>query len=191
MVKVLNTFNEKKLLYRVRVHKDTEAFGELYDRYIGKIYRFVYLKVSHQEEAEDIVSDVFLKAWNYLVDIQRETDNEIKSFSGLIYTIARTSVVDFYRARARRKECTLEVLEGVAHSSELERTLEKEQEIELILRKLKKMKHEYQEIITLKYIEELSTSEIAKILDKSLISVRVTLHRGMKILKEMITEDRA
>ncbi len=190
MVNILNSFNEKKLLYRVRVHKDTEAFGELYDRYVAKIYRFVYLKVSHREEAEDIVSDVFLKAWNYLVDAQREADTEIKSFSGLIYTIARTSIIDFYRARARRKECTLEVLEGVAENSELERSTGQQQEITAILHKLKKMKHEYQEIITLKYIEELSTEEIAKILDKSHVSVRVTLHRALKILKGMLQKEK-
>lgn len=186
MSKGLKKVNEKKLLYRVRVEKDTEAFGELYDRYVGKIYRFVYLKVSHKEEAEDIVSEVFLKTWNYLIDVQRENTHEIKSFSGLIYTIARTSLVDFYRARARRKECTIEVLENVAHEADLELSNDREWEIERLLRGLKNLKHEYQEIIVLKYIEELSTQEVAKILDKSSVTVRVTLHRALKILKKML-----
>ncbi len=191
MVKALNTFNEKKLVYRVRVHKDTEAFGELYDRYVSKIYRFIYLKVSHKEEAEDIASDVFLKTWNYLTDIQREADKEIKSFSGLIYTIARTSLVDFFRNRAKRKECTIEVLETVAHDHNIEETAMRDQEVELALRNLKIMKREYQEIIVLKYIEELSTSEIAHILGKSTVSVRVTLHRALKILKKMIEDKKS
>ncbi len=188
MVRALKNFNEKKLLYRVRVHKDTEAFGELYDRYISKIYRFVYLKVSHREEAEDIVSEVFLKAWNYLIDVQRETDTEIKSFSGLIYTIARTSLVDFFRARSKRKECTIETLENVAHDGDIREKTQREQEIEVVLKHLKKMKREYQEIIVLKYIEELSTAEIARILDKSLVVVRVTVHRALKILKKLLEE---
>ncbi len=188
MVKALNNFNEKKLLYRVRVHKDTEAFGELYDRYVAKIYRFVYFKVSHKEEAEDIVSEVFLKAWNYLVDVQRETDTEIKSFSGLIYTIARTSLIDFFRARAKRKECTIETLENVAHEGSIEEKTQKDQEIEAILKHMKSMKREYQEIIVLKYIEELSTSEVAQILGKSVVTVRVTLHRAMKILKKSLED---
>lgn len=188
MVKALNTFNEKKLVYRVRVHKDTEAFGELYDRYVSKIYRFIYLKVSHKEEAEDIASDVFLKTWNYLTDVQREADKEIESFSGLIYTIARTSLIDFFRSRARRKECTIEVLEAVAHDGNIEESTAREQEVEVVLKNLKMMKREYQEIIVLKYIEELSTTEISYILDKSKVSIRVTLHRALKILKKMIEE---
>ncbi len=188
MVKLFNTFNEKKLLYRVQVHKDTEAFGELYDQYIEKIYRFVYLKVSHKQEAEDIVSDVFLKAWNYLTDSQRGSTDEIKSFSGLIYTIARSSLVDFFRARARRRECTIEVLENIAHEDTIESSINTRQDIEQILRVLKKMKREYQEIIVLKYIEELSAAEIAKILDKNTTAVRVTLHRAMKILKRLVDQ---
>lgn len=188
MAKALHKFNEKKLVYRVRVHKDTEAFGELYDRYVSKIYRFIYLKVSHKEEAEDIASDVFLKTWNYLTDVQRETDKEIKSFSGLIYTITRTSLVDFYRSRARRKECTIEVLEAVAHDTNIEESTAREQQMEGVLKNLKMMKREYQEIIVLKYIEELSTTEISQILDKSAVSVRVTLHRALKILKKMLEQ---
>ncbi len=184
MVKGLQTIQEKKLLYRVRVHKDTEAFGKLYDQYVQKIYRFVFLKVSHAEEAEDIVSEVFLKAWNYLTDVQRETDAEIKSFSGLIYTIARTSLIDFFRARARRKECTIEGLEGVAHEDDMEQAHDQKSEIENVLIHLKKMKRDYQEVITLRYIEELSIGEIAHILDKSGAATRVLLHRAMKVLKK-------
>jgi RNA polymerase sigma-70 factor (ECF subfamily) len=186
MVKGLSNLQEKRLVYRVRVYKDAEAFGKLYDLYVQKIYRFVYFKVSHKEEAEDIVSDVFLKAWNYLTDIQRETEAEIKSFSGLIYTIARTSLIDFFRARARRKECTIEVLENIAHDVSTESAYDAGKDIEYILRNLKKMKREYQEIIVLKYIEELSTAEIAKIIGKSTVSVRVTIHRALKILKKML-----
>ena len=53
---------EKLWLLQVRTQKDPEAFGYLYDAYIEKIYRFVYFKVGSREEAEDIASEVFLKA---------------------------------------------------------------------------------------------------------------------------------
>lgn len=190
MVKGLHIIQEKKLLYRIRVHKDAEAFGALYDHYVEKIYRFVYFKVSHEEEAEDIVSEVFLKAWNYLTDVQRDTDTDIKSFSGLIYTIARTSLIDFFRARAKRKECTIEVLEMVAHDEDMERAYDQRREIEQILTQLKKMKREYQEVIVLRYIEELSLKEIATILGKSSTATRVLLHRAMKVLEKSIPSNR-
>ena len=60
--------HEKLLVYRVRVKKDPEAFGKIYDLYVTRIYRFVFFKVSSNEEAQDITADVFLKAWQYLLE---------------------------------------------------------------------------------------------------------------------------
>ena len=62
-------------------------------------------------------------------------------------------------------------------------------EIEKLLIVIKKLKQDYQEVLMFKYVEELSVSEIAEILERSQISVRVTLHRAMKKLKEMIAAD--
>jgi len=92
--------NEKKLVYSVRVKKDPSAFAELYDSYVEKIYRFVYFKINSKEEAEDIVSSVFLKVWTYLIEY---TEKEIDSFSGLIYRVARNAIIDFYRERGAKQ----------------------------------------------------------------------------------------
>ena len=59
---------EKKLLYRLQYNQDPEAFTGLYDLYVKRIYRFVFFKVSSHEEAEDITSEVFLKAWRYITE---------------------------------------------------------------------------------------------------------------------------
>jgi len=72
-------YREKLLVHKVQEKKDNEAFGELYDLYIEKIYRFVFIKLSNKEEAEDITSEVFLKTWNYLTADKKQS--EIKSFS--------------------------------------------------------------------------------------------------------------
>ena len=61
-----NPLHEKLLLYRVRTKKDPEAYGKIYDLYARRIYRFVYFKVSSEEEAQDLTADVFLKAWSFL-----------------------------------------------------------------------------------------------------------------------------
>ena len=94
--------SEKILLYKVQTKKDPEAYAKLYDLYVKRIYRFVFFKVSSEVEAEDITSDVFLKAWNYL-----NANKEVKSFSGLLYRMARNAVIDLYRAKSNSTEVTM------------------------------------------------------------------------------------
>lgn len=183
----MESLKEKFLLYKIQAKQDADAFAELYDRYIGEIYRFIFFKVSHREEAQDLTSEVFLKTWNYLAN--HPHDKEIKSFRGLIYRIARNAVVDFYRARAHRHECALdEVVQYGAEDVSYTR-IELKAEAARILSALKKMKREYQDIILLKYVEEMSVGEIAESLDKSQTAVRVTLHRATKVLKRMLGDN--
>ncbi len=181
-------YKEKLLLHKIQEYKDSEAFGELYDLYVSRIYRFVFLKTSNREDAEDLTSDVFLKTWNYLVDDSRSGQDRIKSFSGLVYRIARNTLVDYYRKKSVRKEYTLDLLENVGGYSKELAKVEIDHEMLRILQVLKKMKKEYQEVIVFKYIEELSAAEIANILQKSQTNVRVTLHRAMKVLKSLLDE---
>lgn len=181
MVKRL--FTEKFLLYQVQAQKSPDAFGELYDRYINKIYRFIYLKLSDKEEAEDTTSDVFLKAWNYLIDPTHPT---IQSFSGLMYKMARNAVIDVYRKRANRQEFSLNIAEEIPDIDDGLGVIHARHEHELILKKLKTLKNEYQEVIVLRYIDDLSIMEIAEILGKKQTAVRVTIHRALGILKKML-----
>ncbi len=180
-------FNEELLLHRVQVKKDPDAFGALYDVYVKRIYRFVYFKVSSHEEAEDITADVFLKTWNYLQERKRQ---EIKSFGGLLYRIARNCIIDLYRSRApgadwRIVEGEVEMGDGGRWYGAARDKIETEQ----ILLCLKKLKQEYQEVITLRYVDELEIDEIAEITGKGKIAVRVTLHRALKKLRTMMKSD--
>lgn len=181
------SLKEKQLLYRVCVKHDSEAFAELYDVYVRPIYRFVYLKLSNKEDAEDVTSDIFLRAWHYLLARQEEDEEKaVDNFRGLIYTIARNRVIDIYRDRARRQECPIHTVEEVIVSTTGPiQELEYQEEREELLDTLKKMKQEYQDVIYLRYIEGLPIREVVSILGKSSTSVRVTLHRALKKLKEL------
>ncbi len=172
--------SEKLLLYKVQTKKDPEAYAKLYDLYIKRIYRFVFFKVSSETEAEDITSEVFLKAWNYL-----SSNKEVKSFSGLLYRIARNAVIDLYRSKSNSTEVLIQ--EGVDYGDQGQWYNDTNNRIETnnLLEALKKLKHEYREVITLRYVEELDVSEIAEITGKGSVAVRVTLHRALKKLKEI------
>ncbi len=175
------TFKEKVLLYRVQANKDPDAYAELYDQYVKRIYRFVFFKVGNHEDAEDITADVFLKSWNYLSE-----KKEIKSFSGLLYRIARNCVIDLYRARANKPESfdpeETELSDGGKWIADFGNQVEAKR----IIQSLKKLKQEYQEVLTLKYVDELEIDEIAEITGKGNIAVRVTIHRATKKLQEIL-----
>jgi RNA polymerase sigma-70 factor, ECF subfamily len=180
-----NKIKEKYLLYQLYSRQDPEAFAKLYDLYAGRIYRFVFFKVSNKEEAEDITSDVFLKAWHYVSDKKK-----VESFSGLLYRLARNCVIDLYRTRSRQKESVSledEMINIDIHDAgQWGKELGDKMEAQKIIHALQKLKQEYKEIVTLRYVDELEISEIAEITGRGHISVRVTLHRGLKKLKEIL-----
>ena len=176
------TLNEKLLLYKLQTTKDPEMFGQLYDIYVKRIYRFVFFKVSSREEAEDLTADVFLKAWHYVTE-----HKDIKSFSGLLYRIARNNIIDLYRSRAMQTESLPqgEQAEAIGDANKWYNDVVVKVENEQLLQSLKKLKQEYQEVVTLRYVDELEIDEIAEITGKGKIAVRVTLHRAINKLKEL------
>jgi RNA polymerase sigma-70 factor (ECF subfamily) len=185
---VSGNFSEKILLYKLRLRSDPESYTKLYDAYVEQIYRFVYFKVSSKEEAEDITSEVFLKAWHFVQEKQ-----DIKNFKALLYKIARNSVIDLYRRKSVRPESYLEdqLAKGFEPSDAGKWLSQENAQIDskAIIQALKKLKQEYQEVITLRYVDELEVSEIAEIIGKGNVAVRVTLHRALNKLKEFLKEE--
>lgn len=180
--------NHKILLYRLQTKQDPEAFALLYDYYVKQIYRFIFFKVSNHEEAEDITSEIFLKVWHYI-----NNGNKVESFSGLLYKMARNSIVDLYRSRAKQPELLLDQNNqtNLSDQGDLKQGLSERTEINQIITCLRRLKQEYQEILTLRFIDDLKINEIAQITGKSRVAVRVTLHRALKKLKEIIVSTTA
>ena len=177
---------EKWLLYKIVTKKDAEAFGILYNTYIERIYRFVYFKLGNKEEAEDATNDIFLRTWNYLIN--NDSQKRVQSLSGLLYGIARNAIIDIYRERAKKQLVHLEKeeLEAIKGENSLIHDIEIKQNTLLIEKHLRGLKQEYQEVILLHYIEELTISEIAQMLNKKPVNVRVLLHRAIRKLKTLV-----
>lgn len=175
--------SDRKLFSKLK-KKDKEAFIEAYDLYVDDIYRFVYFKVGSREEASDITSNVFLKAWQYIL---KENINREKSLRALIYKIARTTIIDFYR-QANRKEIGIsEELENIVDDKQDPiRELQIDFELQMLEKALPKLKDEYREIIIMRHINEMSFSEISDITGKSAGNVRVLGYRALKALKDIL-----
>jgi RNA polymerase sigma-70 factor (ECF subfamily) len=185
---MLSSLKEKFLLYRIRAKKDPEAFGEIYDLFSHRIYRFIYFKVQSAEQAEDLTSETFLKAWQYLKE-----KREVPNLQALLYTVARNVVIDHYRRTAHEQgDVTLDDAMAVESpeiaSDQLIRDTENNFDTARVLDKLRGLKDEYREVITMKYLDELDTSEIAAALGKTPANVRVLLHRATKALTAVVED---
>jgi RNA polymerase sigma-70 factor (ECF subfamily) len=180
------SLKEKFLIFKVRQKKDPKAFGELYDYYVKRIYRFILFKVATPEEAEDLTSEVFLKTWEYI----NKTNKVIKNINALFYRVARNCVIDYYRSRVFETRMTdMEQMKQIQDKRDLALEVEVKMDVEKFSRDLRKLKDIYREAILLKYVEDFSISDIAEIMDKSNANVRVLLHRALKALKEVVGEE--
>jgi len=182
MKSIKSNLQEKIAFLKLR-SGDSDAFAFFYDKYVKRIYRFVYIRTSNQQIAEDLTQDIFLKVWQHLVD-----KNEIKSFQAFVFRIARNSIIDHYRA-ANKQELPLDYLEdmiGSADDQEIKK-LDKALDADTLIRDINKLKSEYQEVLALRYIEDLTIDEIAEVIQKDKRNVRVLIHRALNKLKEIIS----
>lgn len=180
-----NSLQEKLLLFQVRVKKDPEAFGRIYDLYARRIYRFIFFKVASEEEAQDLTADVFLKTWQFLLE---EKGGEVRHLGALLYGIARNRVIDHYRSRSLRETLPLadEAKEIIPDDRmDVVRT-EAKLDAELLEKHLRSLKDEYREVLVLRYLDELDTSEIALVLGKQPGNVRVLIHRAVEALRSVV-----
>ncbi|MFA6308004.1 MAG: RNA polymerase sigma factor [Patescibacteria group bacterium] len=156
---------------------DSDAFAFFYDKYVKSIYRFVYIRVGSKQVAEDLTQDIFLKIWQHLVD-----KKHVKSFQAFIFRIARNTVVDHYRYSKQELPLeympeSVEMIEGVILSSD------KNIDADILLKEIGKLKSEYQEVLLLKYVEDMSIEDIAHVMSKDKNNIRVTIHRALNKLK--------
>ena len=157
---------------------DKEAFGRLYQSYVDRIYRFVYFRVGQNRDiAEDIVSDVFLKAWEKMESFKNE------SFQAWLYMIARNRVIDHYRSSKQQGSLTEDIHD---EKESIEDVVLKNLEVDRVKRALKHLTDEQQEVLVLKFIEDVSNSEIATILGKREDAIRALQSRGIKELRKIL-----
>ncbi len=163
-----------------------EQFSLIYDQYINAIYRFVYLKVSLQETAEDITSRVFIKAWqSYQKDAQ-----SIQNMNAFLYRIAGNLVIDHYREKDKKSTISTESLAQLAddRTSIHERAMINA-DIDKMKAALVGVKKEYQDVIIWYYLEDMSAEEITLLTGKPPGTVRVMIHRGLEMLREKLIEE--
>jgi RNA polymerase sigma-70 factor (ECF subfamily) len=162
---------------------DAEAFAKLYDAYVERVSRYVYFRVSEDCDVEDLVSQVFLKAWENL-DRYKVGGSP---FIAWLYTIARNLVIDHYRT----KKDALPLEEAIAFPSEMEMPDEQAQmrfDLQAMRDALQCLSSDQQQALILKYIAGLRNDSIAKIMNKQEGTVRGLQMRGLQTLAKHLKE---
>lgn len=174
---------EERQLIQSAKSGDTEAFARLYDAYLEHVYRYIYFRVSDDETAEDITSQVFLKAWEHLDRYQPGSS----PFLAWLYTIARNQVIDHYRTR--KETVSLDEAAFVpAKDQAVDEQVQSRFEVRALRDALKFLTEDQQQVLVLRFIAGMETREISKQMGKAEGAVRALQMRALQALSKYMKE---
>lgn len=159
---------------------DPVALGMLYDIYSPKIYSYIYHRVGQADLAEDMTGQVFMR----MLEAIRSGHVWRTSFSGWLYRIAHNLVIDYYRRRQRASFVDIEEVSPVrAVRGDPLRMVEQHLESERLRAAMATLTEEQAQVITLRFLEEMSISEVAEIMDKSEGAIKALQYRAVLALR--------
>jgi len=162
---------------------DSGAFGRIYDLYVDKIYRYFSFRMD-AEEALDLTENVFLKCWQNINKYKPTT----AGFKAWMFRIAHNLLVDYYRYSRTHQELT-EKIKDESDGGDPKFLAEKSMNSLRLRSAMLRLKDKHREVLVLRFINDLGNDEIAKVLGKSEIYVRVLQHRAIKELKEILLRE--
>lgn len=163
--------------------KSEELFVELYNTHVDAIFRFCYFKTGDREVAKDLTQDTFIKAFKYL------GKGEIKNAKSFIYTIAKNTVIDFWRKKKSIPESHLP--EGFfEYISEKNNPTIVDTDVDYytFLLLLEKLSPIDREVIVLRFVEDMSPKDMAKLLGGRENTILVRISRAKEKLRQLLKE---
>lgn len=182
--------NKDKNNSKVKKDVDVEKlFKKLYLKYRERIYWYIYRKVSRTELAEDLTADVFLKLYENLPDLQ---DRDEKGILAWTYTVSRNLTIDHIRKVSRRNTYTMEEEDldrvGKVFNNFVKDAI-KDEEISTIKSAVDKLDEDDQEILRLRFEEDLKFKDIADIIDKKEGACKMMLYRAVDKVKDNLDKN--
>ena len=160
---------------------DAEAFGELYARYVKKMYSYVYHRTGNSQDAEDLTAKVFSRAYAH---IGNYVDRGVP-VQAWLYRIAHNLVANWHRDQSRRKIIALDDYVARSLQSEApERLAEDQEERDHLMEAVRRLPEDRQQLLLLKFIEQMSNAEIGEIMGRTEGAVKSLYHRTLLALRE-------
>jgi RNA polymerase sigma-70 factor, ECF subfamily len=173
---------ERDLILRA-TQGEKSAFGELYELYLDPIYRFIYFRVSNEQEAEDMAEEVFIRAWKSFPRFNN--GSEIQNFRSLVYRIARNLVVDRYRKK--NLEVSLEDHVVVADQElQPDVAVQMEEQSNHLSDAIRMLEDPFREVLVHRFVNCLSHAETASLMGLRENHIRVLQYRALKKLRSIL-----
>jgi RNA polymerase sigma-70 factor (ECF subfamily) len=172
---------EEQLVQRAKAG-DRNAFAQIYDLYADSVYRFVFSRVSSEAAAEDLTSQVFLKAWE---SIARFHERGVP-FRAWLFRIARNSVIDHYRTSKPHVCIDLIPNESADPDGDVAAKVETKWEEEKLAEAMTQLTEDQQQVLALKFLAGLSTEEAALVMGKRAGAIRALQMRGLQALAKIL-----
>mgnify|MGYP000151761500 CR=1 FL=1 len=164
---------------------DKDAFGELYERYMEKIYSYIYYRTGNHHDAEDLTARVFYRAMGH---IETYTERGVP-FQAWLYRIAHNLIANWHRDRGRRKIIALDEFIAVNLKSDApDRQAEENEERETLINAVRRLPEERQQLLTLKFVDHLSNADIGVIMNRTEGAIKSLYHRTLIALRDDLTE---
>lgn len=172
--------DDTPLVYRA-IERDEEAFSELYDRHVVRVYRHLYYMVGNAAEAEDLTSQTFLRAWEAIPRYQVRG----APFISWLLRIAHNLGVSHLRSKKESSQ----LHDGIVDEKmriDPESSYMQTADEELVHAAILLLREEQRQVIILRFIEDLDYKEVAEIIGKSVAAIRVIQHRALNSLRKQM-----
>ncbi len=165
-------------VYYIAMGVGQDSFISYYEKYKDKIYLYFLYRVNfNRDTAEDLTSEVFLKALKSF-----ENFDHNRSFQAWIYAIAHNHLVNYYRTAKREVELT----ENIFSTKEDIKKIEVNYELDLVLKEINGLEDSDKEILLMRFVDELTNPEIADLLDKEEGAIRTKISRSLDKLRKKL-----
>ncbi|HET90962.1 MAG TPA: sigma-70 family RNA polymerase sigma factor [Chloroflexi bacterium] len=166
-----------------RAKEDPEAFGALYERYVKRIYNYIYYRTNNHHEAEDLTARTFLQA---LKNLARYKDRGAP-YSAYLYRIAHNLVANWYRARSRKSIVSIEHVANVIQEPDCPvARAEKKEHREVLLQAVRQLAPDRQQLLILKFGDQMSNTEIGAVMERTEGAIKSLYHRTLVELREKL-----
>ena len=171
--------DDRALIERAKTER--EAFGALYERYVDRIYNYVYYRTGNHQEAEDLTARVFVRALKHIPDY----DDRGYPFSAWLYRIAHNLVANWYRDNSRRQIISIDRLaQWRLDEAGPEATASMTEDREGLLAAIRRLPADRQELLILKFVEQLTNAEIGAIMGRSEGAIKSLYFRTLVALRK-------
>jgi RNA polymerase sigma-70 factor (ECF subfamily) len=163
---------------------DPARFDALYRKYLAQVYSYAVYELGNHHDAEDATERTFLSALAGLSGFEERAgpdDGEgASTFRLWLFRIARNVVAERRRGQRRHPEAPLDLVAGTPDTVDVEGTVVRREAAAAALRAVDRLHGDRRRAVILRFVHELSTAEIARVLDRSEGAVRVLIHRGLR-----------